>query len=165
MIESFAKMKNKNFTAAEDIGGVGAFSVEVIKDFQFRDAFNQRTNTMEKVPTLVFEGERKPLILNKTNVDTLQALFSPGEDKPQNCVGKTIELYVVACKVGRHDTTGTRIRQHFGVMCEECGQEIRPTATRTVDQLTEISMRNTGKVLCISCMQKFARERKEETKE
>ena len=165
MIDTFMKIVDPNFVSAELIGGPGSFAVATIKDIEWMEAFNQKTNSKEQRQALIFEGDMKPLILNKTNAKTLKRLFSPDEDKPQNCVGKTVELYVVETKVGRQNTTGIRIREHVGVKCESCGKEIRPTATRTVDQLVEISKRNTGKVMCISCMQKYAAEHKEENKE
>lgn len=162
MIDTFMKIIDPNFINAELIGPAGAFVVATIKDIDWRESFNQKTNSKEQKQALIFEGDLKPLILNKTNAKKLKELFSPAEDRPENCIGKTVELYVIDTKVGRQTTTGIRIREHAGVKCAECGQEIRPTATRTVDQLVEISKRNTGKVLCISCMQKFAREHKEE---
>ena len=162
MIPSFNKFIDDNFLNAEAIGPPGAFIVVTIKDLDYADAYNQRIGKKEKVPVVYFEGDTKPMIPNKGNRKMLKRLFSPGEDKPEKCVGKTIEVYVVDTKVGGQPTTGMRIREHVGVKCESCGKEIRPTATRTVDQLVEISKRNTGKVLCVDCMRKFAEEQKKE---
>ena len=77
---------------------------------------------------LIFEGDTKPLLLNKTNAKTLKRLFSPNEDKPENCVGHQVELYVERTKVGRELTTGIRIREHQAIFCEECSVEIRPVS-------------------------------------
>ena len=162
MIETFMKIIDPNFINAELIGAPGSFITAKIRDIDWRESYNQKTNSKEQRQALIFEGDLKPLILNKTNARKLKELFSPNEDKPQNCIGQTIELYVIETKVGRQNTTGIRIREHVGVKCESCGKEIRPTATRTVDQLVEISKRNTGKVLCVDCMRKFAEEQKKE---
>jgi len=156
MIPTFVKIIDPNFLNAELIGEPGAYIVVTIKDIDYREAYNKKTNTSEMRQALIFEGDMKPLLLNKTNARTLKRLFSPNEDRPENCVGKTIELYVERTKVGREMTTGIRIREHQGITCEECGAEIRPVSGKTPAQIAEISKRNTGKVLCINCMRKYA---------
>ena len=157
MIESFEKIIDPNFISAELIGGVGSFKVVTIKDIAYLDAFNSRTNTTEKKQSLVFE-EGKPLVLNKTNAKTLKQLFSPNEDKPENCIGKEIELYVIATKVGGKATTGIRIREHSATKCDRCGQVIKPTATVPVTQIVAISQKNFKKNICLDCMKKIKEE-------
>lgn len=164
MIESFEKIIDPNFLSAEIIGGIGSFKVVTIKDIDYLEAFNSKTNGKEQKQCLILEGT-KPLILNKTNAKQLKKMFSPNEDNPALCVGKTVELYVVETKVGRNMTTGIRIREHSAEICEECGKEIKPAASRTVAQLVEISKRNTGKKMCLACMQAFANRTKEVTNE
>ena len=39
-----------------------------------------------------------------------------------------------------------------------CGALIKPAAGRTIEELAEISKRNTGRVLCVSCMKKAKEE-------
>lgn len=156
MIDTFMKIIDPNFINAELIGEPGAYIVVTIKDIDYREAFNKKTNSTEMRQALIFEGDTKPLLLNKTNAKTLKRLFSPNEDKPENCVGHQVELYVERTKVGRELTTGIRIREHQGIFCEECGTEIRPVSGKTPAQIAEISKRNTGKVLCINCMRKYA---------
>lgn len=156
MIPTFMKIIDPNFINAELIGEPGAYIVVTIKDIDYREAFNKKTNSTEMRQALIFEGDTKPLLLNKTNAKTLKRLFSPNEDKPENCVGHQVELYVERTKVGRELTTGIRIREHQAVKCENCGQEIRPVQNKSVSELVEISKRNTGKILCVPCMKKWA---------
>ena len=162
MIETFMKIIDPNFINAELIGEPGAYIVVTIKDIDYREAFNKKTNQSEMRQALIFEGDTKPLLLNKTNAKTLKRLFSPNEDKPENCVGHEIELYVERTKVGREMTTGIRIREHAGIKCEECGAEIRPQSGKTSAEIAEIAKRNTGKVLCVQCMRKYAEQSKGE---
>ena len=158
MIPTFMKIIDPNFINAELIGEPGAYIVVTIKDIDYREAFNKKTNQSEMRQALIFEGDTKPLLLNKTNAKTLKRLFSPNEDKPENCVGHQIELYVERTKVGREMTTGIRIREHQEILCENCSLPIRPVSNKTPEQIAEISKRNTGKVLCANCMRLYAQQ-------
>ena len=155
MIPTFVKIIDPNFLNAELIGEPGAYITVTIKDIDYREAFNKKTNQSEMRQALIFEGDMKPLLLNKTNAKTLKRLFSPNEDKPENCLGKTIELYVERTKVGREMTTGIRIREHHGIVCERCGKEIRPVSGKSAAEIAEIAKRNTGSVLCVDCMRAY----------
>ena len=162
MIDTFMKIIDPNFLNAELIGEPGAYITVTIKDIDYLDTYNKKTNTTEKKQSLIFEGETKPLILNKTNAKTLKRLFSPNEDRPENCVGHQVELYVERTKVGRDMTTGIRIREHHGIKCERCGKEIRPVSGKSAAEIAEIAKRNTGSVMCVDCMRAYKEEHKDE---
>lgn len=162
MIETWEKIIDPNFINAELIGPVGAERVVTIKDIDWAEAFNQKTNGKEQKQSLFFE-ECKPLILNKTNSKKLKELFDPYGTDPRKCVGQQVTLYVVSCKVGGKSTTGIRIKEASSERCSDCGQLIKATSTKSVAELVEISMRNCGRKLCLSCMQKEAAKRKEES--
>lgn len=155
MIDTFVKIIDPNFLNAEIIGAPGAYITVTIKDIDYLETYNKKTNAKEMKQSLIFEGDTKPLILNKTNAKTLKRLFSPNEDKPENCLGKTIELYVERTKVGREMTTGIRIREHSVEKCDQCGKEIQPLPTMNVEQTVAYSKKHTGKKLCIDCMRKW----------
>lgn len=155
MIPTFVKIIDPNFLNAELIGEPGAYITVTIKDIDYREAFNKKTNQSEMRQALIFEGDMKPLLLNKTNAKTLKRLFSPNEDKPENCLGKTIELYVERTKVGREMTTGIRIREHSVEKCDQCGKEIRPLMGMSVAETVDYSRKHTWKKLCIDCMRKW----------
>ena len=154
MIESFEKIIDPNFINAELIGAPGASRVVTIKDIDYLEAFNQKTNAKEKKQSLILE-ECKPLILNKTNARTLKKLFSPNEDDPSLCVGHKIDLYVIATRVGGKPTTGIRIREHSDEKCDQCGKEIRPLMGMSVAETVDYSLKHTRKKLCIDCMRKW----------
>ena len=158
MIETWEKIIDPNFINAELIGPVGSERVVTIKDIDFAEAFNQKTNGKEQKQSLFFE-ECKPMVLNKTNAKKLKELFDPEGKDPRKCVGQQVTLYVVNCKVGKSNTTGIRIKEASSERCSDCGQLIRATSTKTVAELVEISTRNCGRKLCLACMQKEASRR------
>ena len=153
MIDTWEKVLDPNFINAELIGGVGDERVVTIRDIDFKEAFDQKTNSEAMRQSLFFE-ECKPMILNKTNTKTLIKLFGADGSRPKDCVGKKIILYVAAVKVAGKPTTGIRIKEYTEVKCENCGKVITPVASKSVSELVEISKRNTGKVLCLECMRK-----------
>ena len=57
MIETWEKVLDPNFINAELIGDVGAEKVVTIKDIDFKEAFDQRSNSKIKKRLLVHQGE------------------------------------------------------------------------------------------------------------
>jgi hypothetical protein len=151
MIETWEKILDPNFINAELIGPAGSERAVTIKDIDFKEAYDMKTNSKSMKQTLFLE-ECKPMVLNKTNRKTLIKLF--GAEDPRACVGKRIMLYVIDTKVGGKATTGIRIKEYTEEKCEACGNPIKPAAGKTVAQLIEIAKRNTGRKLCLSCMKK-----------
>lgn len=159
MIESWEKIIDPNFINAELIGEVGAEKVVTIKDIDFMECFDSRSNSKISKQAVAFE-ECKPMILNKTNAKMLKKLFSPNDDDPKLCIGHKVVLYVVSVKVGGKQTTGIRIKEYSEEKCADCGKAILPAAGKSVAELIEISNRNCGRQLCLACMQKVAEEEK-----
>ena len=151
MLDTWEKILDPNFINAELIGPVGSERIVTIRDIDFRETFNQKTQAKEKKQSLILD-ECKPMVLNKTNTKTLIRLF--GSDSPEQCIGKKVVLYTVNVKVGKEQTTGIRIKEYSETKCDECGATIKPAAGRTVEELVEISKRNTGRILCLACMKK-----------
>ncbi len=161
MIDTWEKVLDPNFINAELIGEPGAERVVTIKDIDFEEAFDQKTNSKIKKQSIFFE-ECKPMILNKTNTKTLIKLFGGNGSQPKDCVGKKIILYVVRLSVAGRETTGIRIKEYTSVKCENCGRDIEPTRTKTVADLVAYSKKNTGKTLCLECMKEIANKAKED---
>ena len=159
MIESWEKIIDPNFINAELIGEIGAEKVVTIKDIDFMECFDSRSNSKISKQAVAFE-ECKPMILNKTNAKMLKKLFSPNDDDPKLCIGHKVVLYVVSVKVGGKQTTGIRIKEYSEEKCADCGKAILPAAGKSVAELIEISKRNCGRQLCLACMQKVAEEEK-----
>lgn len=152
IIDSWEKILDPNFLNAELIGSVGAERVVTIKNIDYKETFDQRTQQKIQKQALEFE-ECKPMVLNKTNTKKLISLF--GSESPSACVGKKITLYVENVKVAGKVTTGIRIKEYSDIQCEECGKAIQPMAGKRVDEIVEISKRNCGKILCVECMKKI----------
>lgn len=157
MIESWEKIIDPNFINAELLGDVGAEKVVTIKDIDFMECYDNKAKAKIQKQAVSFE-ECKPMILNKTNAKTLKKLFSPNDDDPKKCVGHKVVIYVVSVKVGGQETTGIRIKEYSEEKCSDCGQAILPKAGKSVADLIDISKRNCGRQLCLSCMQKVAKE-------
>ncbi len=157
MIDTWEKVLDPNFINAEIIGKVGAERVVTIRDIDFKEAFDQKTNSKVQKQSLSFD-ECKPMILNKTNTKTLMKIFGADGGKPKDCIGKKIILYVANVRVGGKMTTGIRIKEYTDIKCESCGNVITAISNKTVPELVEISKRNTGKILCLSCMKKYKDE-------
>lgn len=152
---------DKDHINSDLIGDIGTEKVvtitKVVKDEEY---YSQQTNKKEKGLGIHF-AECKPLICNVTNATTLMNLFGGAEADTSNAVGKKITLYVTQTKVAGKPKNCIRIKEYSAEKCEECGNEIRPAASRSVAQLIEISKRNTGKKLCLSCMQAYAKKKEE----
>lgn len=154
MVDSWEKVIDPNFINAELIGGPGAEKVVTIKDIDFRECFDRKSNSKIQKMCLIFD-ECKPMILNKTNSKFLAKTFGTEQGlDPKDCVGKKITLYVVALSVGGKDTTGIRLKEFSDIKCESCGKTIMPLKNHTLDWTIDYSVKNTGKKLCIDCMKK-----------
>lgn len=153
MKDTWIKIIDPNYVNAEMIGPVGAEVVVTIEDIDERDAFNPKTNKTEKVMALICpEFAPAAVRLNKTNRKTLFRLF--GNRDPKECIGEKIVLFVENVSVGGNQTTGIRIKEYNGTKCSDCGKTIKAAAGKQPSELIEISMRNTGRALCLDCMRK-----------
>ena len=161
MIETWEKVLDPNFINAELIGDIGAERIVTIKDIDFKEAYDQKSNSKAMKQTLFFE-ECKPMVLTKTNAKTLIKLFGTDGSSPQACAGRKIVLYVAAVKVAGKAATGIRIREYVEAECDDCGEILKPISSKSVSELVEISRRNTGRTLCLKCMQKEKEKRDKE---
>ena len=161
MLDSWEKVIDNNFVSAELVGTPGAERIVTIKDIDFAECYNDKTQKKEQKQTVFFE-ECKPLVLNKTNAKTLKRLFSPNSDNPADCIGHKVRLVVERIKAFGKETDAIRIKEYSETKCEECGAVILPCSGKNVAELVEISKRNTGKVLCVACMRKYKEKTKDE---
>lgn len=157
-LTSFVEILDPNFINNELLGQVGAEKVVTIKGFEEAEFFDSKTQRKSSGAAVCFE-ECLPLLLNATNTKTLKRLFSPNSDETANAIGHKVVLYVTTThKPGGAKgemTNCVRIKEYSETKCEECGAIILPASGKSVEQLVEISKRNTGKVLCIACMKKY----------
>lgn len=104
----------------------------------------------------------KPMILNKTNMKSMQKLF--GTPYVEDWAGKKIQIYVdPKVKFGRETTGGLRIRENAPVTnifckCEMCGNDIKPMGNMSSEQLAQYTKHKYGQALCSACATKLAQE-------
>ena len=96
-----------------------------------------------------------PFILNKTNMKTLQKLYSP---YIEDWRGRAIQVYFdPTIKFGREITGGLRIRPtvpqqtQIDVICADCQKPIKETEGKTAAQISEATYSKYGKSLCWQC--------------
>ena len=99
-----------------------------------------------------FAEDLKPMILNVTNCETIQALAGSAyvEDWP----GTKVQIYAAKVKAFGELVEALRIRPTAPEPvppCEGCGKEIRAAWGKTPAQLAEYTRKNTGKALCAAC--------------
>jgi len=162
-LESFLEILDPRFVNSEQLGGLGKEKVVTIKAFEEAEYYDSKTRKNQLGSAVYFE-ETLPLILNKTNTKTLKKLFSPDEDNTANCIGHRITLYVTTTKVAGEVKNCIRIKEFSEEKCPVCGKVILPYAGKTVEQIKDISSRNFKKVMCGECMNKKAKENKEDGK-
>ena len=154
MLESWEKVIDPNFISSELIGTTGAEKIVTITNIDFAECYDEQTKKKIQKQTVFFE-ECKPLVLNKTNAKALKRLFSPNSDTPSDCVGHKVRLVVERIKAFGKEQDAIRIKEYSETKCQECGAVILPASGKSVEELVEISKRNTGKTLCVACMRKF----------
>lgn len=158
MLDSWIKIVDPNFISAELIGTAGAETVVTITNIDFAECYDEATKHKVSKQTVFFE-ECKPMILNKTNAKALKKIFSPNDDDPSKCVGNKVRLCVESIKAFGKTVDAIRIKEYSEEKCSDCGKAILPAAGKSVAELIEISKRNCGRQLCLSCMQKVAKEK------
>ncbi len=153
MLESWEKILDPNFINAELIGTAGAEKVATIKDIDFAECYDERTQQKVKKQTVFFE-ECKPLVLNKTNAKALKKLFSPNSDTPQDAVGHRVILKVEKVKAFGKTVDAIRIREYSETKCADCGRPILPWAGHSVKEIIDMGQKNCSRALCVDCMKK-----------
>lgn len=157
-LKSFVEILDPNFVNSSLIGEIGAEKVVTITGFEQMEYYDQKARS-NKLGSAVKFKECLPLILNATNTKTIKKLFSPNDDDTSLAIGHKIVLYVTTTKVAGEVKNCLRIKEYSEEKCSDCGQAILPKAGKTVSELIEISKRNCGRQLCLSCMQKVAAEK------
>lgn len=103
-----------------------------------------------------FEEEDLPMVLNVTNCDTIAEVT--GTDKIAGWVGRKIIVGTSKIKAFGKTHDAIRVRNQkpdeTEYICEECGTVLKAAAGKQPSELADISKRNTGRVLCLSCMKK-----------
>lgn len=107
-----------------------------------------------------FSDGNKPLILNKTNMKTIQKIYHT--PYIEDWAGRKIQIfYDPTVKFGRETVGGLRIRdfvpaqQKVSLVCTDCGGAIAPASGKTAEWVSMYTHRTYGKELCAGCAQKL----------
>lgn len=124
------------------------------------EMYDAETGSKKKGLVMHFEEEELPMVLNVTNCDTIAEVT--GTDKIADWIGRKIIVGTSKIKAFGKTHDAIRVRNQkpdeTTYICEDCGQVIRSAAGRQPSELVEISKRNTGRILCLSCMKKVKEE-------
>lgn len=101
----------------------------------------------------------KPLILNKTNMKSIQKVL--GTPYIEEWAGHKIQIYVdPKVKFGKEITGGLRVRNYAPstqkIICQSCGGEIQPRGKSTAEQIATYTAQKYGQALCAACATKVA---------
>ncbi|MDE5945916.1 MAG: hypothetical protein K2G63_01215 [Oscillospiraceae bacterium] len=109
-----------------------------------------------------FKGGIKPMILNKTNMKTIQKVCkSPYIEDWRGCA---IQIYYDSTvRFGRETVGGLRIRDfvpqvELSLICAECGVKITESFGKKPKSIAEYTRRKYGKELCADCAGKARTE-------
>ncbi len=107
-----------------------------------------------------FSDGNKPLILNKTNMKTIQKIYKT--PYIEDWKGRKIQIfYDPTVKFGREVVGGLRIRdfvpaqQKVSLICADCGLSIDGAAGKTAEWISMYTHKTYGKELCAKCAQKL----------
>lgn len=124
------------------------------------EMYDAETGGKKKGLVLRFRDKDLPMVLNVTNAEAIAEVT--GSDKIADWIGKKIIVGTSRIKAfGKmHDAIRVRTTKpdETEYICEKCGAILKPAAGKQPSELAEISKRNTGKVLCLSCMKKAKEE-------
>ena len=107
-----------------------------------------------------FSDGNKPLILNKTNMKTIQKIYKT--PYIEDWAGRAIQIYYdPTIKFGRETVGGLRIRpfipqqQKSSLKCTDCGNEITAAYGKDAKWVSQYTHKNYGKELCAECAAKL----------
>lgn len=115
-----------------------------------------------------FDENVKPMILNATNMKTIQKLYKT--PYIEEWVGKKIQIGSEKVKAFGDIVDALRVRKFIPkeqttnkiIKCSDCGNNIKPDYGKTVEQLANHTITNYGRALCVDCATKAAHEKDSE---
>lgn len=141
--------------------GDETLTIERIGEEEMYDA---ETGGKKKGLVVHFADKDLPMVLNVTNAEAIAEVT--GSDRIADWIGKRIIVGTTRIKAfGKmHDAIRVRTTKPDDktYICDDCGSEIKSAAGKQPSELAEISKRNTGMALCLSCMNKVKKEQEEQ---
>lgn len=113
-----------------------------------------------------FKNGVLPMILNKTNMKTIQKLFK--SPYIEDWAGRAIQIYYdPTVKFGRETVGGLRIRnfvpqqQTKSLVCADCGKTITAAYGHPAEWVSSYTHQQYGKELCAECAKKIKNKQEE----
>lgn len=110
-----------------------------------------------------FSDGNKPLILNKTNMKTIQKIYKT--PYIEDWKGRMIQIYYdPSIKFGRETVGGLRIRpfipeqKQAKLICSDCGNAITPAHGKDALWVSKYTHQTYGKELCAECAAKLKKK-------
>lgn len=108
-----------------------------------------------------YENE-KPMILNKTNMKTIEELYKTPYVEEWN--GKKVQIYTEKVKAFGAVTDALRIRNFVPaekktILCECCGNPLKATTKHSIDELAKLTKESYSTVLCVKCVKNIEAEK------
>lgn len=114
-----------------------------------------------------FSDGNKPLILNKTNMKTIQKIYK--SPYIEDWKGRAIQIYYdPTIKFGRETVGGLRIRafvpqqQTKTLKCSDCKNDIKPAYGHDAMWVSQYTHKSYGKELCAECAMKLKAKQEEQ---
>lgn len=144
----------------------GQEQIFTIAEVKKMEVFNQKTNSNSNKMIIHWKEKQLPWIVNVTNRDVIAKLYN--SEFPDDWVGKTLQLYVTAVKVGREFKDAVRVKNFIPVTtlqkCDSCSAEIKPFKGFSLADHIEKTKQTYGKQLCTECATKLSQEKQSEKK-
>lgn len=149
------KLTNPNYLGDYSLPTDGSDLIATI-DFVKREEVTGVGGKTETEVVAHFVGDTKPMILNKTNMQTIQKIY--GTPYIEEWAGRAIQIYYdPTVKFGRDVVGGLRIRkiipkqQEKKLICSNCGGEIKAAFKHTANWVSKYTYQQYGKELCAEC--------------
>lgn len=156
------KLTNPNY--------LGAYAFEENKDIILtiksvgNEVITGEGGRKEECTVCHFVENYKPMILNKTNMKSIQKALGTPYIEEWN--GKKIQIYVdPKVKFGKEVTGGLRVRNfepkaQSNIFCDSCKKKIQPRGSMSAEDLAVYTKQKYGKALCSDCATKAAQQLK-----
>lgn len=150
------KLTSPNYVGAWDFQP-GEEKTVTIKDVKREIVQNQ--NGKEDCTIAYFVEDVKPLILNKTNADMISKVW--GTPYIEDWAGKKITLKVKKVSAFGDMVDAVRVSKDRPaddvIICESCGKPIMSAAGRTAKEIAAATKTKYGKMICVECAKKEAK--------
>lgn len=150
------KLTNPDFLGAYEVMTRGSDLTLTIKSVA-NEMITGTDGKKEECIVAHFYEPEKPMILNRTNMKTIDKKLGYGPFI-EDWIGKKIQIYSAQVKAFGELTDALRIRptvpatpKQEKIICEECGNEVKPVGQYTAAQVAAVNRQRYNAVLCADC--------------